>query len=220
MTDDVKGSPPARTRTYDASGRRTKARETRRAVLSAAQELVEERGVVATTIAEVAARAGVSPETIYKGFGTKAALVKEVFDVAIAGDDEAVAVADRPEVQRIREEPELAVKLRLYAENAAERGARTARLQLALRDAAPSHADIAEVWGTVQAERLRGMQMVTRHFLGTGQVRADLDADEAADVLWTCISVEVYDLFVLQRGWTPDAYTDWLTRTLCAFFIG
>ena len=215
MGEDVKGQA----RPYDVSGRRRKARATRRAVLAAARELVEERGFAATTIADVADRAGVSPESIYKGFGTKASLVKEVFDVTVAGDDQTVAVADRPETQRIRDEPDVRVKLRLYAEGAAVRAERSARLQLALRNAAPSSSGIAELWATLQAERLMGMTMLARHLVGTGQLRVGLEVDHVRDVLWTGISVEVYDLLVFQRGWDRDAYTDWLTRMLTASLL-
>ena len=216
MGEGVKGSAPGRTRSYDASGRRDKARTTRRAVLTAARELVEQRGFAATTIVAVAAQAGVSPESVYKGFRTKAALVKEVFDVTIAGDDEAVAVADRHESERIRAEPDVKEKLRLYAENVAERARRSARLQLVLRNGSSSDPAIADLWQRIQAERLQGMQMLASHLLATGQLRAGIDLQEATDVLWTCISVEVYDLLVLQRGWHLDAFTDWLARTLIA----
>ena len=219
MDDEVKGTSRTTARAYDASSRREKARATRRAVLAATRELVEQRGFAATTIADVARRAGVSPESIYKGFGTKAALVKEVFDVTIAGDDETVAVADRPQSQRIRDEPDVRSKLRLYAEGAAAGADRSARLQLALRNAAPSSAAIAELWRTVQAERLTGMTMLARHLVGTGQLRTGIDADHVRDVLWTCISVEVYDLLVFQRGWDRNSYANWLARTLTASLL-
>lgn len=212
MPDDVNGD----SRAYDASGRRQKARTTRRAVIAAARELLEERGFAVTTIAEVARRAGVSPESIYKGFGTKAALVKEVFDVTIAGDDDPVPVAERPPAERIREEPDLGVKLRLYADGATATAERSARVQLALRNGAAVDPAIKELWASLQAERLTGMTMLARHLAETGQLRAGIGVDYARDVLWTCISVEVFDLLVLQRGWTPEVYTEWLTRTLLA----
>lgn len=216
MADDVKGHNRSPTRAYDASGRRKKARATRRAVVAAARELLEERGFAATTIAEVARRAGVSPESIYKGFGTKAALVKEVFDVTIAGDDEPVAIADRPKARRVREEPDVKAKLRLYAESAATRAERSARVQLALRNGAAVDPAIDELWQVLQAERLAGMTMLARHLVDTGQLRAGTGVDEVRDVLWTSISIEIYDLLVFQRGWTRARYADWLTRTLIA----
>lgn len=212
MGEGVKGQ----SREYDASGRRVRARATRRSVLAAARTLLEERGYNATTIADVALRAGVSSATIYKGFETKAGLVKEVFDVTIAGDDEPVAVADRPETQRIQEEPEVRAKLRLYAEGAAARADRSARVQLALRNGAAVDPAVDNLWQELQAQRLSGMTMLARHLVDTGQLRAGIEVDEARDVLWTCISVEVYDLLVLQRGWSRDAYAGWLSRTLIA----
>ena len=94
-------------RTYDASGRRARADARRRDVVQAARELFERDGFRLTTIAAVAAQAGVSPESIYKGFGSKAALAKAVFDVALAGDDDPVPVAERPALLAIREEPDV-----------------------------------------------------------------------------------------------------------------
>jgi AcrR family transcriptional regulator len=215
MADDVKRA----TRAYDATRRRQRARETHRAVLAAARELLEERGYGATTIADVARHAGVSPESIYKGFGSKAALVKEVFDVVIAGDDEPVAVAERPEARAVQEEPDVREKLRLYAESAAVRAERSARVQLAIRDGAPGDPVINELWQRLLQERLTGMTYLARHLVDTGQLRPGIGVDQARDILWTCIAVEVYDLLVLQRGWSRVAYADWLARTLVASLV-
>src|SRR5215216_4641214 len=93
-------------RSYDASRRREQARARRLAVVLAARELFARDGFRRTTIAAVAAHAGVSAESVYKGFGTKAALAKAVFDVVIAGDDEPVPVAERPAAQAMRDEPD------------------------------------------------------------------------------------------------------------------
>lgn len=212
MGETVKGE----SREYDASGRRETARATRRTVVAAAKALLEERGYNATTIVDVARRADVSAASVYKRFGTKAALVKEVFDDTIAGDDEPVAVAERPEVLRIQEESDVGAKLRLFAEGAAARAHRSARVQLALRNGAPVDPAVADLWQLIQAQRLTGMTMLAGHLVDTGQLRVGIEVDEARDVLWTCISVEVYDLLVLQRGWSRDAYAEWLTRTLIA----
>jgi hypothetical protein len=34
-----------------------------------------------------------------------------------------------------------------------------------------------------------------------GYLREGVTLREATDVLWTCSSVEIYDLLVVQRGW-------------------
>src|SRR6266545_2689016 len=78
------------------SRRADKAKETRRRMLQAAGELFAEHGYGATTLQEVAARAGVAVQTIYFTFGNKRTLLKELVDVTIAGDVEPVATMERP----------------------------------------------------------------------------------------------------------------------------
>src|SRR5690349_21941584 len=113
-------------RSYDASGRRAQARARRLAVVLAAREKFERDGYRPTTIAAIAAQAGVSAESVYKGFGTKAALAKAVFDLALAGDDEPVPVAERPSVQAIRDETDVRRKIAMFAAGLAQRQARSA----------------------------------------------------------------------------------------------
>ena len=67
-------------------------------MLAAAKELFLERGYAATTMADVAAEAGVAVQTVYSAVGGKAALLKAVFDTTIVGDDEPVPVSGRPEI--------------------------------------------------------------------------------------------------------------------------
>ncbi len=82
----------------------------------AARDLFERDGFRPTTITAIAARAGVSAESIYKGFGTKAALAKTVFDLVIAGDDEPVPVAERPAMLAIGDEPDVRRKVAMFVE--------------------------------------------------------------------------------------------------------
>lgn len=209
---DVKGSG----RSYDSPARREGAAATRRAVLAAARDLLERQGFAATTMAGVAKAAGVSAETVYKTFGSKPALVKAVFDLVIAGDDEPVSVADRPEAQRIRRQVDARAKLRSYAEGAAERAARSAGIQLVVRNGAASDPVVAQLWQQLQDERLTGMTLFARHLTETGCLRSGIDEGTARDILWTYISVEIYDLLVHQRGWTVERYGDWLREALVA----
>lgn len=41
-----------------------------------------------------------------------------------------------------------------------------------------------------------------------------LSTGRARDVVWSLISPELYDLLVARRGWTLDAYQDWLATSL------
>src|SRR3954452_4265842 len=123
-------------RRYDATRRQEQARRTRATTLAAARRLFLSHGYSATTIAAVAQAAEVSSQQVYKTFGNKAGLVKALFDVAIAGDDEPVAMVQRESLTNVREEQDPRKKLRLYADFVAGTAPRHVPIQLLVRAAA------------------------------------------------------------------------------------
>src|SRR6478752_1361488 len=70
-----------------ASLREKQAQLTRTLVMDAAYRLLLEVGYTRTTIASIAERAGVAVPTVYKAFGTKPDLIKQVYDRTLIGDD-------------------------------------------------------------------------------------------------------------------------------------
>jgi AcrR family transcriptional regulator len=203
-------------RSYDASRRREQARARRLATVLAARDLFERDGFRLTTIAAVAARAGVSAESIYKGFGTKAALAKAVFDVTVAGDDEPVPVAERPAMQPMRDEPDLRRKIEMFVRGLAQRQARSAKVQILIRDGRHVDDSLAPVWAKLEDEAVVGMTMLAGHFAASGQLRAGVDVDEVRDVLCNYLAIDTYERLVLTRGWPLDRYSGWLSRTIIA----
>jgi AcrR family transcriptional regulator len=189
------------------------------AILDAAQELFVERGYVATTIADIADRAGVAPETIYSAFRNKRSLLKRLADVRAAGDDEPIPVAQREWIREIMEEPDGRRKLRLYA--AAARGMiqrGVGDVQLVIRAAATADAQISELWEELKRQRLVGAANMATHLAERGLLRDGLDADRARDLIWTYISPEIADLLA-ERGWNGAAYEQWLGDTLTAALL-
>jgi AcrR family transcriptional regulator len=201
-------------RPYDASGRQAQARARRLAVVLAARDLFERDGYRPTTIAAVAARAGVSAESVYKGFGTKAALAKEVFDLALAGDDEPVPVAARPAMQAVRDEPDARRKITMFAAGLAQRQARSALVTILIRDGRHVDDSLAPIWARVHDEGLAGMTALGGHLLETGQLRAGLDLGEVRDVLWNYLAIDHYERLVLIQGWPLERYTRWLAAAI------
>src|SRR3954451_13651842 len=137
-------------RAYDSTNRQEQARRTRLAVLTAARARFLADGYAATTIAAVAADAGVSVETVYKAFGNKPGLVKAVFDVAVVGDDEDVPMMQREFVQRNIAEPDPRRKLRDYGDHLAALAPRVSPILLVVRAAAESDAGASDVWAQLQ----------------------------------------------------------------------
>jgi AcrR family transcriptional regulator len=214
MTRDVKAR-----RDYDSSGRQAKARQARQAVLEAAHTRFVEHGYAATTMAEVAADARVSVETVYKAFGSKAGLVKAVLDVSIVGDDDPIALMERDSIQRIRAEPDPRRKLRAYAAHLVATAPRTFPVQFVVREAAAADPAAAGVWEQLQAERLTGMTHLAGELHAGGHLRSGVSTDEARDVLWTHNSVELWHLLVIQRGWDTQRYGVWIGEQLIAALL-
>jgi len=207
-------------RSYDASGRREQARARRLAVVLAARDLFQRNGFRPTTLAAVAERAGVSVESVYKGFGTKAALAKAVFDLAVAGDDEPVPVAQRPAMGAIHSEPDVRRKIGLFIDGLAERQARSADVQILIRDGRHVDDALGPVWSALEEEGLVGMTALGRHLLDTGQLREDIELDEVRDVLWNYLAIDTYERLVLRRGWSLERYTAWLARAVTSALCG
>ena len=201
-------------RPYDASRRQEQARARRLSVVLAARDLFARDGFRATTVTAIAARAGVSPESIYKGFGTKAALAKAVFDIVIAGDDEPVPVAERPAMQAVLKEPDVRRKIVMFVEGLAQRQARSAQVQILIRDGRHVDDSLVPIWAKLNDEGLAGMTMLGRHLLETGQLRDGLDLAEVRDVLWNYLAIDTYERLVLTQGWPLERYTSWLARAI------
>jgi AcrR family transcriptional regulator len=72
---------------------------TRERLLRAAQELIEEGGYAAASVAQVAERAGVAAGTLYRHFESKEDLFVEVFRAVCSGEERAMraAAASMPE---------------------------------------------------------------------------------------------------------------------------
>ena len=201
-------------RSYDSSGRREQARARRLAVVLAARDLFERDGFRLTTINAVAERAGVAAISIYKGFGSKAALAKAVFDLVLAGDDEPVPIAERDEMRQVRAEPDVRRKITMFVDGLAQRQARSARVQILIRDGRHVDESLEPVWAKLNDEGLVGMTMFGRQLLDTGQLRPGIELDEVRDILWNYLAIDAYERLVLTQGWSPQRYADWLARAI------
>jgi AcrR family transcriptional regulator len=202
-------------KTSASGGRRQRrARQTRQRILTAAAELFARQGYAATTMQQIAERADVAWQTVYAVFGTKAAVLSAVFDVAVAGDDELVPVAERPFVQAIRGAADARAKAAIFARHLRESAARTAGVLSVIEAAAATDPEISELWRTLAGQGVRGMTLAATGFRDQGVLRPDLTIARAADILWLYVGPWTYRVLVTERGWTLDEYEEWLARTL------
>ncbi len=201
-------------RGYDNSRRTQAARLTRAKVLAAAREHFLQAGYHGTTIAALARAAQVSPQTIYNTFGGKAEVLKAVYDTLLAGDDEPIAMNDRPEMIHVRTRNDAPETLRAYAAFARMLVERTGPLLgVVLAEGAGSDAELSAFLATIDRERRFGNTGVVRHIqehFGLGGV----DPERGIDLVWTLTSPEIADRLIRRCGWSADDYQRWLADAL------
>lgn len=194
---------------YDSSQRKATARTTRVRILQAAKESFLQRGFGGTTIRLVADEAVVSQETIYKTFKTKAALLKAVYDVSLAGDDEPIPLAERPEAIAAREATNPAAAATAYAELAQLISSRVDPLLRVLLGSRDSDKALGEFARTTEQERLKGSTFWVGNWEASGLLRKDITTERAIESLWALNSPQMRWL-LLDHGWTEQEYTLWL----------
>lgn len=202
-------------RSYSSPLREEQARRTQRRILDAALRLFLDEGYTATTIAAIATAAGVSAQTVYKTFGTKSALVKRLHDVTLAGDDEPIPMADRPELIAVREETDPRRMLLAYAHVGRLMLERIGPLlRVLFAGAWAGDPELRAYLDTVNGERLIGTGMAARRLAAQGALRDGVSEERARDAIWTLNSVEVWSLLTEVRGWSGVEYEEWVGRAM------
>ena len=209
MSGDVKGNQATGKVAPQARTRRTYA-----AVVEAARQLFLERGYAATTIEAISKLSDTPAPTVYRLFSSKLGILKAVLDISIAGDDEAVAMADRPRVRSLVANPDPQDMLTGFAALVGGLLTRTAPVHLVLEEAARSDQGAAAALAEIARQRHEGQRRITRSLSQAGALRAGLKERDAADIVHALASPEVYRLLVTDRGWSGERYQQWLSSIL------
>ena len=207
-------------RRYRSSLRSEQTAAGRRRILDAAGALFSDRGYLGTTIAQIAAAAGVSTQSVYNMAGGKAELLKAVYDAAVAGDDEPVPMAERPGIQAMIAAPDPRQALALYARLGREIAQRTHRLvTVILAQAATGDAALTEFAAQIEAQRAIGTAATARHLASRFGLRAGLSEQAAADILWTLTAPDIAERLITQRNWPWDTYERWLADAMASSLL-
>lgn len=207
-TPSSSASPDGATRRrYRSPLRAQRAEETKQAILDTATELFVARGWANTGMRDVARAAGVAVETLYSHYPSKRKLFDAVVDRSVMGDDQPLAVAERPEFLAIGR-GRRADRVGAAAAVLAAIHGRTAPFAKLIRQAAAADDEVAEV--------LRATRERQRADVGAGLalILGRPPAGDELDGVWAIASPEVYLLLVEESGWTPDRYQRWMAETL------
>jgi len=209
VTEPVKRDSP------NKSGRgQARTRLARRAVVESARTLFLERGYTATTIEAISEHSDVPSATVYRLFSSKLGILKAVLDTSIAGDEQPLAVQERPDVASLFTEPDPHKLLAGFAGITTAINQRTNDVYRVLVSAAGSDLAAAELLEEIRQERDRGQSRIARSLARAHALKPGLRERDAADLIHALMAPEVYRLLVGDRGWTPERYQRWLATTL------
>jgi AcrR family transcriptional regulator len=207
-------------RPYRSPRRQEQARQTRRKIVAAASEQFRALGYAGTTMGAIAAAAGVSVPAVELAFGTKAALLKAAIDMAIAGDDEAVPVLERPWVAGARAATTGREFLAIVAKVLAEAAQRSDALVLVAFEAARSDERLSGLAAQLETQRSVTAAWIVNGLAARAPLRDDNDCAQAIDTVWLLMDPGVFDRLTTDRGWTAQQYGAWFADSTFRLLIG
>jgi AcrR family transcriptional regulator len=186
-------------------------------MLDAAEGLFTRDGYAATTMTAIADEADMAVQTLYAVFGTKRAILTELVDVRVRGDDQAESLPGREDWQAMERERDPRRQVELLASIATAVGRRSAAIIEVMAAAAGADPEIAALYDRQRQARYRDQRRLARSLSRKRALRQELSEVQAADIIWAIANTRTYRALVHERGWTPHQYERWLADLLaCA----
>ncbi|WP_188111243.1 TetR/AcrR family transcriptional regulator [Nocardioides antri] len=176
--------------------------------MQAAIELFERQGYVATTVGDIAAAAQTAVQTVYSAYGSKVGVLAAAHDVALAGDEEPVPIAEREWFRALAEASTAAEAWRCALEQMQMSTARVAPIYTAMM-AAEADPDVAALMRSLRAQRAEFSRLLVDQVAGRPGGE-QVDRARVADLVYATESVESYSLLVTQCGWSREQWRDWV----------
>lgn len=202
-------------RSYSSPLREQAAAYTRLLVRDAGHRMFVRDGFVATSIKTIAYEAGVSERTVYTHYRNKFEIFQDALNVAIAGDEQPVALRNRPSFDELLEIPSARDMIDAAVGANTEILERAGALVMAGVESSGADADLRRISDEGEHAMRANCLALAEALAGTGEVRPELTAQDVADVLTTTLSPHVHQLL----GWPASRYRDWVARTLQATLL-
>ena len=161
-------------------------------------------------MASIARRAGVAGQTVYFVFHTKSALISQLIDLLVMGEDEPTLPQDTPWWSAMRTDPDAVESLRHFIRGAGPLFARASTMSEILRGAALTDGEQRETYEYHERLRQAGFREVVEVVASKGRLRPPLDIAAATDVLLTVFGDSTYYLMTVERRWDHERVVEWL----------
>ena len=188
-------SDPSAMRPIDAKRQRKEA--TRDAMIVSAAGLFATAGYAGTTMEAVASGAGMSVQSVYFAFGTKAALLRAAFERGTPGPTDRLRMDDADDA------------LAWLVGEAVRSMAALGPLALAAAAAAPADPAVAEVRDWYEHQRSRSCTDLVHQLRSLRPLAQGVTVRRASDVVYGLLSPQLHALLVDARGWSSKRYARW-----------
>jgi len=212
-------SDSVNTRPYDSTRRAERTQASKRAVIAAAHELFLARGFADTTVDAISVTSQVPIATVYRLFKTKTAILKQVIDTAVVGDDALVPLGERSIVKDAQAADDPKAMTAAWAHVARQVFDNTAALRLVLRVAAALDTEAAALQDSIEDQRRVGQARVARALAHKGFLTPTLKETEARDIVYALMSIDTYRILRLEQRWSGARYERWLANALYRLLI-
>jgi AcrR family transcriptional regulator len=182
------------------------AEATRQAIVAAARELFSKQGFFSTKVDEIAARARVSPATVYAVSGGKYGLLRTLIE-SWTGDSIIGAT-----IARIKTMDDPVAIVRLVASLRRRMQEEFGDVVRVLLNTAPHDKTAAESLKAVTARYRRSFVPISRRLAEVGALREELDVSQAVDVWWFYFGYSGMSILHDDNGWTYARAEEWLCQ--------
>ena len=189
-----------------------RSRRTQAALLEAAREIIEDRGLAALTMGAVAELAGVTRRSVYLRFESRTHLLTALFDHV--NEQEGLAASVRP----VSEAADAAGALAAWAAHVARFHPRILRIARAVQSMKDTDPAAAEHWRLVQEDWHRLCLSLAGRIHDEGALAPGWTVETTADMLHALMSLDVLETLIEQRGWSVDDFAAHLARAAQSAF--
>lgn len=201
-------------RAYNSMTRNAQAAQTRTRILASAKNLFELEGFEHVTIEKIAQAANVSIPTIYSLFQSKRGVLRALMDEAFPTDHFNALVEKSIEEKSPKERLFISAKIAREMYDAE-------RTQMNIfRGAAVLSPEFKELEKEREMRRYSRQEVTIKAMVKEKSLAKGLSASKARDILWAFTGRDMYRMFVIEQGWTSDAYEKWLAQLLVNTLIG
>ncbi|ONK15473.1 TetR/AcrR family transcriptional regulator [Streptomyces sp. MP131-18] len=193
--------------------RNARSRRTRAALLTAARSLLEEQGLEALTMAEVAERVGISRRGAYLHFASRTELMAALFDHV--ADEEGLHAS----MEQVWAAPDAEAAMAEWAAHLARYHPRVLAVDRAIRRVGRRDPDAARHMERAAASQLAHCTRLAEWLARERRLAPPWTPETARDMLMSLISSDMVETLLTERRWTAETFGEGLALLLHRTFV-